>query len=146
MTWKNIIKAPTRNEDTQYGVRYKGTRPHSEVDDEMMAKIVKDLNLPKMDKDGEEIDYYEDPDFHLIPSLELVGQKYNGEYKLVIKFEGDLRIFAEGADDPSHTFTADDIKFEDSSIEFNNKRPVALDYEFSEYYDGKIYLHVFVEK
>ena len=94
MTWKNIIKAPTRNEDTQYGGGYKGTRTHSEVDDEMMAKIVKDLNLPKMDKDGEEIDYYEEPNVHLIPSLELVGEKYNGEYKLVIKFEGDLRIFA----------------------------------------------------
>ena len=146
MTWKNIIKAPTRNEDTQYGGGYKGTRTHSEVDDEMMAKIVKDLNLPKMDKDGEEIDYYEEPDVHLIPSLELVGEKYTGEYKLVIKFEGNIAIWAEDADDPSHTFTADDIEFENSSIEFNNKWPVALDYELSQYYDGKIYLDVFEEK
>ena len=147
MTWKNIIKAPTRNKNVEYGSGYTGTRKDSEVDDEMMAKIVKDLNLPKMDKDGEEIDYYEEPDFSLIPSLELVGQeRWTGTYKLVIKFEGNIKIFAEDADDPSHTFTADDIEFENSSIEFNNKWPVALDYEFSQYYDGKIYLDVFEEK
>tara|TARA_R110000751_G_scaffold110364_2_gene207903 strand:- start:1244 stop:1675 length:432 start_codon:yes stop_codon:yes gene_type:complete len=143
MSWQNIIKAPTSNRDTR---SYSGTRKYSYIDDDMMEKIVKDLNLPEMDKDGEKINYEEEDDFHLLPSLELVGEKYYGEYKLVIKFEGEIKVWAEGADDPSHIFTVDDIEFESSTIEAITERNFTLDYEYSDYNDGKIWIDVSVGK
>ena len=141
MSWKKIMKAPTSNREGPYS-RYRGNRPYSYIEDDMMEQIVKDLGLPETNEDGEKIEYEEEVDFDLVPSLKPVG---NGEYELEIKFEGELNIWAEDANNAAHTFTADDIEYETSTIEAQLEKPFSLDYEFSQYYNGKILLEVFVE-
>ena len=72
----------------------------------------------------------------------------NNKYELEIEFKGELKIWEDDNDakNPVHTFTEKDIEFENSTIEANTERPFVLDYEFSQYYGGKIYLDVFVKK
>tara|TARA_B100000123_G_C25410884_1_gene288596 strand:- start:35 stop:466 length:432 start_codon:yes stop_codon:yes gene_type:complete len=143
MSWKEIMKAPTSNREGPYS-RYRGNRPYSYIEDDMMEKIVKDLGLPETNEDGEKIEYEEEVDFDLVPSLKPVG---NGQYELEIKFEGELKIWNDyqNAKNAAHTFTADDIEYESSTIEAQLEKPFSLDYEFSQYYNGKILLEVFVE-
>lgn len=142
MSWKDIVKAPTENRAQRF---YRGNRGYSYIDDDDMEAIVNDLNLPKTNEDGEKIEYSEEPDFKLIPSLKSLE---DGKYELEIEFKGGLNIWEDDMDakNPVHTFTEKDIEFEISTIEADIGRPFALDYEFSQYYNGKIYLEVFVEK
>ena len=141
MTWKKIIKAPTSNKDG----RYKGNRGYSYIDDKMMEEIVKDLDLPERNKDGEKIEYEEEIDFNLIPSFKALG---NDEYELEIKFEGQLKIWSDddNAKNAEHIFKVDDIEYESSTIKAQLEKPFSLDYEFSQYYNGKILLDVFVKQ
>ena len=143
MSWKKIVKAPTSNKDGRYS-RYKGSRSYSYIDDDMMEQIVKDLGLPEKNEDGEKIEYEEEVDFDLVPSLKPLG---NGQYELEIKFEGQLGIWSDddNAKNAAHIFKADDIEYESSTIEAQLEKPFSLDYEFSQYYNGKILLEVFVE-
>tara|TARA_R100000734_G_C3260086_1_gene59034 strand:+ start:35 stop:469 length:435 start_codon:yes stop_codon:yes gene_type:complete len=144
MSWKEIIKAPTSNKDAAPRWRgYKGNRPYSYIDDDMMEQIVEDLGLPETDEDGEKIEYEEEPDFSLVPSFKVLG---NDQYELEIKFEGEIKIWGEDARNAAHTFTADDIEYETIILELNTEKPFELDYEFSQYYNGKILLEVFIEK
>ena len=144
MNWKDIVKAPTSNKEGRFLGRYKGNRPYSYIDDDMMEKIVKDLGLPETNEDGEKIEYEEEVDFDLVPSLKPLG---NGQYELEIKFEGQLGIWSDddNAKNAAHIFKADDIEYESSTIEAQLEKPFSLDYEFSQYYNGKILLEVFVE-
>ena len=145
MSWKDIVKAPTSNKENARPWRaYKGNREHSYIDDDMMEQIVKDLDLPEKNKDGEKIEYEEEVDFTLIPSFKVLG---NGQYELEIKFEGQLKIWSDddNAKNATHTFTVNDIEYESSTIEAQLEKPFSLDYEFSQYYNGKILLEVFVE-
>ena len=143
MSWKEIMKAPTSNKEGPYS-RYRGNRPYSYIEDNMMEQIVKDLGLPKTNEDGEKIEYEEEVDFNLVPSLKPLG---NGQYELEIKFEGQLKIWSDddNAKNAAHIFKADDIEYESSTIEAQLEKPFSLDYEFSQYYNGKILLEVFVE-
>jgi len=144
MNWKKIVKAPTSNrEGKRYSPNYKGNRPHSYIEDDMMEQIVKGLDLPKTNEDGEKIEYEEEVDFDLVPSFKSLG---NGRYELEIKFEGELKIWAEDAKNAAHIFKVEDIEYESSTIEAQLEKPFSLDYEFSQYYNGKILLDVFVEQ
>lgn len=143
MSWKEIVKAPTSNRSAApRWSGYKGNRPYSYIDDDMMEQIVKDLGLSETTEDGEKIEYEEEVDFNLVPSFKSLG---DGRYELEIKFEGELKIWAEDAKNAAHIFTADDIEYESSTIEAQLEKPFSLDYEFSQYYNGKILLDVFVE-
>ena len=145
MSWKNIIKAPTLNRDSKFPASYRGNRNLSYIDDKMMEKIVKDLGLPETDtsvEDGEKIEYEEEPDFRLSPSIKALP---NELYELEIKFEGKILIWGESARTPAHTFTKDDIEFESFSLDIG-KGLFSLDYEFSQYHNGKIYLEIIIEK
>jgi len=142
MSWKEIIKAPTSNRDAApRWSGYKGNRPYSYIDDDMMEQIVKCLGLPETTEDGEKIEYEEEVDFTLIPSFKVLG---NDQYELEFKFEGDIKIWAEDASSPAHTFKVGDIEYESSTIEAQLEKPFSIDYEFSQYYNGKILLEVFV--
>lgn len=142
MSWKDIVKAPTEN---RRQIFYLGNRGDSYIADGDMEAIVNDLNLPKTNEDGERIEYEEEVDFSLIPSLKSLG---DSKYELEIEFKGELKIWEDDNDatKPVHTFTEKDIEFEISTIEANIGRPFVLDYEFSQYNNGKIYLDVFVKK
>lgn len=140
MSWEDIIKAPTSNRNSRFG--YSGNRGYSSIDDKMMKDIVKGVGLPETKENGEKIEYDEEEDFNLVPFLRPLG---NNVYEYGIKFEGELHIWAEDASNPAHTFTAEDIEYESSIIEINNEERFSLDYEFSQYHGGKIYLDVFVE-
>lgn len=111
----------------------------------MMEEIVKDLDLPERNKDGEKIEYEEEIDFNLIPSFKALG---NDEYELEIKFEGQLKIWSDddNAKNAEHIFKVDDIEYESSTIKAQLEKPFSLDYEFSQYYNGKILLDVFVKQ
>lgn len=144
MSWKEIIKAPTSNKDAApRWSGYKGNREYSYIDDDMMEQIVKGLGLPETNEDGEKIEYEEEVDFELVPFFKALG---NGQYELEIKFEGQLKIWAEDASNAAHTFKVDDIEYESSTIEAQLEKPFSLDYEFSQYYNGKILLDVFEEQ
>ena len=143
MSWKDIMKAPTSNRQTPRHRQYKGNRPYSYIDDDMMEQIVKDLKLPETNEDGEKIEYEEGvDDFMLVPSLKSLG---SGQYELEIKFEGEIGIWPDEANKAAHIFKADDIEFESTTIEAQLGKPFSLDYEFSQYYNGKIFLEVFIE-
>lgn len=141
MSWQKIIKAPTTN--IKHDSRYSGNRKFSYIDDRMMEDIVKGEGLPETKENGEKIEYEEEVDFNLVPSLTPLG---NNKYVYEINFEGELHIWAEGARKPAHTFTSKDIEYESSTIEINNDTSFSLDFEFSQYYGGNIYLDVFVER
>ena len=142
MSWKKIIKAPTSNKDAApRWSGYKGNRPYSYIDDDMMEQIVKDLGLPETNEDGEKIEYEEEVDFVLVPYIERVE---GGEYKLFIRFSGEIKIWND--DNVAHTFTEDDIEYETTILELNSEKTFELDYEFSQYYNGKILLEVFAEQ
>ena len=144
MSWKEIIKAPTSNRSAApIWSGYKGNRPYSYIDDDMMEQIVKNLGLPETTEDGEKIEYEEEVDFDLVPSLKPLG---NGQYELEIKFEGEVKIWSDNnAKNAAHTFTADDIEFETITLKLSTEETFELDYEFSQYYNGKILLDVFVK-
>ena len=144
MSWKEIVKAPTSNKERRFIGRYKGNRPYSYIDDNMMEEIVKDLGLPETNEDGEKIEYDEEPDFSLVPSLKVLG---NDQYELEIKFEGEIKIWSDddNAKNAAHTFKADDIEFETTTLELSTEETFELDYEFSQYYNGKILLEVSVK-
>jgi hypothetical protein len=146
MSWKKIVKAPTSNKKGQrYRPNYKGNRPHSYIEDEMMKQIVKGLDLPETNENGEKIEYEEQVDFDVIPSFKVLG---NGQYELKIKFKGQLEIWSDDDDakNAAHIFKVEDIEYEGSTIEAQLEKPFSLDYEFSQYYNGKILLDVFVEQ
>ena len=137
MSWKDIMKAPTANRDARFG--YSGNRKYSEVDDNLMAQIVKDLDLPEKDEDGDAIDYYENyDDFELDISADIE----NHDITITVKPKGEIHIYNEEGDKKLHTFTKDKIKIEDSSLKIEIDEKMTLDFEFVDYSNGTLYLEV----
>tara|TARA_R110001592_G_scaffold348547_1_gene642774 strand:+ start:288 stop:716 length:429 start_codon:yes stop_codon:yes gene_type:complete len=137
MSWKKIIKAPTMNRDGRFG--YRGNRKYSDVDDTLMAQIIKDLDLPEKDEDGDTIDYYENyDDFQLDISADIEDH----DITITVKPKGEIHIYDDDGDKKLHTFTEDKIKIEDSSLKIEIDEKMTLDFEFIDYSNKTLYLEV----
>ena len=131
MSWKKIIKAPTRNYMDRF---YSGKRKDSEMADSLMAQIVRDLGLPEKDEDGNEIEYYEYyDDFELDISAKVDGDSIT----LSILPKGEIEIF--DGDESVHTFTEDKIQI-DGDVNLQLDEKMTIDFEFEDYSDGVLYL------
>ena len=136
MSWKEIMKAPTVNHSR---LGYRGNRKYSDVDDNLMAQIIKDLDLPEKDEDGETIDYFENyDDFQLDISADIEDH----DITITVKPKGEIHIYNNDGVKKLHTFTEDKIKIEDSSLKIEINEKMTLDFEFIDYSNKTLYLEV----
>lgn len=133
MSWKKIIKAPTRNYMDRF---YSGKRKDSEMADSLMARIVRDLGLPEKDEDGDEIEYYEYYDNF---ELDISAKIYDDSIELTVLPKGEIEIF--DGDKSVHTFTSPMIQI-DGDVNLTLDEPMPLDFEFEDYHNGRLYLGI----
>jgi hypothetical protein len=132
MSWRDIVKAPTSNSRDKDGSwnHYRGKRSTSYMHDNIMASIVKELNLPE----GNYYENWDDFDLDISSTVE-----YN-TVTLTVKPKGVITIYRED-EELVHTIKEENIKLEGSiEIDFNKK--FEIDFEFEEFADGVLYLTV----